>query len=117
MPAHRMSNETFNLLDLKDGKIKTLHLAWVAFFITFVIWFNFAPLLTYMKSQLGLSDVQVKTLMILNVALTIPARIVIGMLVDRLGPRRVYSGVLVLSGIVCIVFACAQTFEQLALIR
>lgn len=117
MPPRRMSNDTFNLLHLKDGKIKTLHLAWIAFFITFVIWFNHAPLLAYMKSALGLTDSQLKTLMILNVALTIPARIVVGMLVDRLGPRKVYSGVLVVSGLVCIAFACAQTFEQLALIR
>lgn len=112
-----MSNDALNLLNLKDGKIKTLHLAWIAFFITFVIWFNHAPLLAYMKSQLGLTDPQVKALMILNVALTIPARIVIGMLVDRLGPRKVYSGVLVSAAFVCIAFACAQTFEQLALIR
>jgi MFS transporter, NNP family, nitrate/nitrite transporter len=112
-----MSNEPLNLLNLKDGKIKTLHLAWVAFFLTFVIWFNHAPLLTYMKAQLGLTDPQIKALLILNVALTIPARIVIGMLVDRFGPRRVYSGVLIGSAAVCIAFSAARTFEQLAILR
>jgi MFS transporter, NNP family, nitrate/nitrite transporter len=112
-----MSSETFDLFNVKDGKIKTLHLAWIAFFITFVIWFNHAPLLAYMKVELALTDPQIKTLLILNVALTIPARIVVGMLVDRLGPRRVYSGVLIVSALICFAFAAARSFEQLALIR
>lgn len=112
-----MSNDKLNLLDLKDGRIRTLHLAWFAFFLTFVVWFNHAPLLVFMKRALHLTEPQVKTLMTLNVALTIPARVVIGMLVDRVGPRRVYSGLLVLSGVVCLAFSLAQTFEQLALLR
>ena len=112
-----MSNDKLNLLDFKEGRIRTLHLAWFAFFLTFVVWFNHAPLLVFMKRALHLTDLQAKTLMTLNVALTIPARVIIGMLVDRVGPRHVYSGLLGLSGVVCIAFSMAQTFEQLALLR
>jgi NNP family nitrate/nitrite transporter-like MFS transporter len=60
---------------------------------------------------------QVKMLMILNVALTIPARIAIGMLVDKFGPRIMYSLLLAISGVLCILFAMAQDFQQLALMR
>ena len=74
-----------------SGKMKTLHLSWMAFFITFVVWFNFAPLLQMVKETLGLSTEEIKTLLILNVALTIPARVIIGMLTDKYGPRLVYS--------------------------
>jgi len=51
------------------------------------------------------------------VALTIPARIVVGMLVDKFGPRHVYAGLLWATGILCTAFALSQTFEQLALFR
>ncbi len=106
-----------NLFNLKDGKIQTLHLAWFAFFLTFVIWFNHAPLLASIKTALNLTTPQVKALMILNVALTIPARIVVGILVDRFGPRKTFSLLLFLSALLCFAFAAAQSFEQLALFR
>ena len=106
----------FNLLSF-TGKIRTLHLTWFAFFITFVVWFNHAPLMVSIKETFQLSDQEVKTLLILNVALTIPARIIIGMLVDAFGPRRIYSMLLFVSGLLCIGFAFAATYEQLALMR
>ena len=39
------------------------------------------------------------------------------MLVDRFGPRIVYSILLVVSGLLCLVFALSSTFEQLAIAR
>jgi NNP family nitrate/nitrite transporter-like MFS transporter len=106
-----------NLFALKDPKIKTLHITWFAFFLSFMVWFNHAPLLVFMKEAFDMSSQQLKALMILNVALTIPARIFIGILVDKIGPRKVYSGLLILSSFFCIGFAFAQTYEQLALLR
>jgi len=113
-----MSEEkhSLNLLSF-TGKIKILHMTWVAFFITFVVWFNHAPLMASIKETFGLSAEQVKTLLILNVAMTIPARIVIGMLVDHFGPKRTYSGLLFVSAIICFFFAFADSFEALAISR
>ncbi|MGB7934593.1 MAG: NarK family nitrate/nitrite MFS transporter [Gammaproteobacteria bacterium] len=99
------------------GKNRILHLTWFAFFLTFYVWFNHAPLMASIRDALGLSDQQVKTLLILNVALTIPARIIIGMLVDAFGPRRIYSFLLFVSSFLCFGFAFANSFEQLALMR
>ena len=70
-----------------------------------------------MRESLGLNDQQIKTLLILNVALTIPARIIIGMLVDAFGPRRIYSMLLFVSSFLCFGFALAKDFEQLAIMR
>jgi len=84
-----------------SGKTRILHLSWFAFFLSFLVWFNHAPLLGAMRDTFGLSDQQIKTLLILNVALTIPARIIIGMLVDAFGPRRIYSGLLFVSAFLC----------------
>jgi len=92
-------------------------MAWVAFFISFFVWFNHAPLLIAIKDTMGLTAAQVKTLLILNVALTIPARIIIGMLVDKFGPRKTYSSLLAIGSIPCFMFAMANSFEQLALAR
>jgi len=111
-----MSNPSFNLLSFR-GKTKILHLTWLAFFISFFVWFNHAPLLIAIKGTLGLTDQQIKTLLILNVALTIPARIIVGMLVDKFGPKRTYSTLLALASVPCFMFALAETFERLALAR
>ena len=100
-----------------SGKMRILHLSWVAFFISFFVWFNHAPLLGMLRESMGLNDQQIKTLLILNVALTIPARIIIGMLVDAFGPRRIYSMLLFVSSFLCFGFALAQNFEQLAITR
>jgi len=111
-----MDNSKFSLLSF-TGKMKILHLSWIAFFITFVVWFNFAPLLQMVKTSLGLTTEEIKTLLILNVALTIPARVAIGMLTDRYGPRLVYSALLAICSIPCFMFALADSFMQAAIAR
>ena len=99
------------------GKNKILHLGWMAFFLTFFVWFNHAPFLSAIGETLDLTKQQVKTLLILNVALTIPARVIIGMLTDKFGPRIVYTCILALGAIPCFTFAFAQDYTTLALSR
>jgi len=111
-----MTTEKFNVFSF-SGKMKVLHLSWIAFFITFVVWFNHAPLLMAIADSLGLQSSEIKTLLILNVALTIPARVVIGMLTDRFGPRVVYSTLLAICSIPCFMFAFADSFMQAAIAR
>lgn len=111
-----MSKSSFNIFSF-SGKMKTLHLSWMAFFITFAVWFNFAPLLHAVKESLGLTTEEIKTLLILNVALTIPARVIVGALTDRYGPRLVYSALLAICAIPCFAFAMSETFLQAAISR
>jgi len=106
-----------NPLNIKDPKIRTLHFTWIAFFISFFVWFNHAPLMASIRDSLGLTNQEVATLLILNVALTIPARIAIGMLVDRYGPRVTYSALLAISGLLCFLYALADSFEVMAVTR
>ena len=109
--------ERFNLFDFSKANIRTLHLGWFAFFVSFMVWFAHAPLMPFIRESLQLTDLQAKLLLTLNIALTIPARIVVGMMVDRLGPRIMFAGILILGGIISIFFAMAQNYEQLALTR
>ncbi len=111
-----MTPSRLNLLSF-SGNIKILHMTWIAFFISFVVWFNHAPLMLLIADSLQMSKAQIKTVLILNVALTIPSRIAIGILVDKFGPKKTYSTLLALGSIPCFLFAFANSFEQLALAR
>ena len=82
-----MTSNKLNLLSF-SGNIRILHLTWFAFFISFMVWFAHAPLMVVIRDAMHLTDQEVKILLILNVALTIPARIVVGMLVDKYGPKK-----------------------------
>lgn len=111
-----MSTNKLNLLSF-SGSVKILHMTWIAFFISFVVWFNHAPLMLLVSETLHMTKSEVKTILILNVALTIPARIAIGILVDKFGPKRTYSTLLALGSLPCFLFAFAESFEQLAMAR
>ena len=101
----------------REPKIKILHLSWLAFLISFIVWFNLPPLMASIRDTFGLSKQQVAALAIMNVAFTIPARIGVGILVDKLGPRLMYSLLLLISGLLCIAFALSTSFEMLAVTR
>ncbi|HSI34715.1 MAG: MFS transporter [Phycisphaerae bacterium] len=96
---------------------KMLNLTWVSFFLTFVVWFNLAPFTSSIAKAMNLTKEQVHTLIICNVALTIPARIFVGRLVDRYGPRRVFSAILVIFAVPCLLFAMATEYWQLVVLR
>lgn len=106
------------LFHFKNPRTKTLHLTWIAFFISFFAWFNMAPLAGTMIESVGwLTKDHMAALAIVNVALTIPARIVIGMLLDKYGPRRVFSILLVVMSIPTFMFAFGDTWMQLFISR
>ena len=112
-----MSSNKLNLLAFSQPEIRTLHLTWFAFFLSFMVWFAHAPLMTVIRDAMHLTDQEVKILLILNISLTIPARIVVGMLVDKYGPKQLFSSILILGGLVSIGFAFTQTYQQLAIVR
>ena len=112
-----MSTEKLNIFDFSKANTRILHYSWLAFFITFFMWFCHASLMPYIKTTFGLSDAEAKALLFLNVALTIPARTFTGALVDRFGPRLMFTMLLAISGVFCLLFAAAQTYSQLAAAR
>ncbi len=100
-----------------QGRYRILHMTWFAFFLTFVCWFNFSPFATTIAKDLDITEPQIKTLLICNLALTIPARIIIGMLLDRFGSRITYSCLLVFALVPCLATSLAQDFNQLVISR
>ncbi|MBT2690353.1 NarK/NasA family nitrate transporter [Bacillus sp. ISL-47] len=107
-----------DVFKFKDERMKVLHYTWLAFFISFFTWYNMAPLATTMLEEMKWLTVQhIAALGILNVALTIPARIIIGNLLDRYGPRLVYSSLLIVMSIPTLIFAFADNWLQLMISR
>ena len=107
-----------DLFRFKNREIKALHLTWIAFFICFYVWFNMAPLASTMLKTVGwLTKDDIRLFAIANVALTIPARIIVGMALDRFGPRRVFSILMVLMAVPTLFFALGDTKEQLFVSR
>lgn len=107
-----------DLFRVRNKDIQALHLTWIAFFICFYVWFNMAPLASSMLATADwLTRDDLRLFAIANVALTIPARILVGMALDRWGPRRVFSVLMVAMAIPTFVFAFGQTREQLFVSR
>ncbi|MBE9502828.1 MAG: MFS transporter [Proteobacteria bacterium] len=107
-----------SLFKYRNPEIRALHLTWIAFFITFYVWFNMAPLASTMLKELDfLTPKHIKLFMISNVALTIPGRIVVGMLLDKFGPRRVFSILMVIMALPTFAFAFGNSTTQLLISR
>lgn len=111
-----MSDDLRRLWSLR-GRYRVLHCTWLAFFLTFVVWFNLPPLAAQVRDDLGLTDGQLATLALCNIALTVPARILIGMALDRYGPRRVFAAILGYAALPCLVCAVAPSYGWLVVGR
>ena len=106
------------LVRVQDPAIRALHLTWIAFFITFYVWFNMAPLASSMLATNDwLTRDDIRLFAIANVALTIPARILVGMALDKWGPRRVFSVLMVVMAAPTLAFAFGETKMQLFMSR
>jgi MFS transporter, NNP family, nitrate/nitrite transporter len=100
-----------------DGRYRVLHLTWGAFFMSFVVWFAYAPFAGTIEDELGLTKSQTLTLGLCNIALTVPARIFVGMALDRWGPRRLYGAILITAAVPNTFFALARSYEALVVSR
>ncbi len=106
-----------DLFNFGRADVVALHKTWVAFFITFYVWFNMAPLATTIMKDTGLTLDQLKVLAICNVALTVPMRVVVGMLCDRIGPRKTFCIVMWAMAFPCIWFAFASSYTEMLIAR
>src|SRR5579864_4461229 len=87
------------LSDFHSAPMRAFHMTWLAFFLCFFGWFGVAPLMPVIRSELHLTKDQVGNSIIASVAITILARLAIGSLCDRIGPRRTYTWLLILGSL------------------
>jgi NNP family nitrate/nitrite transporter-like MFS transporter len=97
--------------------MRAFHLTWFAFFLCFFGWFGIAPLMAVVREELQLTKTQIGNTIIASVAITVLARLFIGWLCDRIGPRKAYGGLLMIGALPVIGIGFARSYETFLLAR
>jgi len=105
------------LTHLKSIPIQTFWISSLAFFLCFFAWFGIVPFMPDVVKDLNLSEEQKWNSIILAVSATVIARLLIGKLCDRYGPRLCYTFLLILGAIPVFCTALVQTPFQFMLCR
>jgi MFS transporter, NNP family, nitrate/nitrite transporter len=108
---------SIDLLSFAKPHMRAFHTTWFAFFLAFFGWFGIAPLMVIVRDDLGLTKAQVGNTIIASVAATVVARLFIGWLCDRIGPRKSYAGLLMVGAIPVMTIGLAQSYEAFLLFR
>jgi len=97
--------------------MRAFHMSWFAFFLCFFAWFGIAPLMAVVRGELGLTKEQIGNTIIASVAITIVARLFIGWLCDRIGPRLSYTFLLIFGSLPVMAIGLAQDYNSFLLFR
>ncbi|MFC0268702.1 MFS transporter [Kushneria aurantia] len=105
------------LFSLKTPQMRAFHLSWFAFHVCFFGWFGIAPMMAVVRDDLNLTKTQIGNTIIASVAVTVVVRLFIGLLCDRIGPRRTYTWLLCLGALPVMLIGLADSFETFLLAR
>jgi NNP family nitrate/nitrite transporter-like MFS transporter len=108
---------SIKLFSFSTPPMRAFHLTWMAFFVCFFAWFACAPLMPVIKGEFGLSIAQIANINIAAVAITILVRLIVGPMCDRFGPRKTYTGLLLLGAIPVLGVALSQSYESFLFFR
>ena len=108
---------SIKLFSFSTPQMRAFHLTWMAFFACFFAWFACAPLMPVIKGQFGLTIGQIANINIAAVAVTILVRLIIGPMCDRFGPRKTYTGLLLLGAIPVFGVSFSQSYESFLFFR
>ena len=108
---------TLNLFNLKNVSIRTFWITAISFFLCFFAWFGIVPFMPDVVKDLGLTPDQKWNSIILAVSGTVFARLLIGKLCDKYGPRMCYTWLLMLGAIPVILCGLVQTPTQFLVCR
>ena len=81
-----------DLFTVRTPQMRAFHMTWFAFFLCFFAWFGMAPLMILVREEMGLTKEQIGWCGIGSVSITVLARLLIGWLCDRIGPRLATVG-------------------------
>ncbi len=106
-----------NLLNFRSVPIRTFWITSISFFMCFFAWFGIVPFMPDVVKDLGLTPTQKWNSIILAVSGTVFARLLIGKLCDKYGPRLCYTWLLTLGAIPVIACGLVQTPLQFLVCR
>lgn len=90
-----------------------LALATLAFGLSFAVWSLLSPLASEFQKSFGLTETQTGVMLAVPVLLGSVARIPMGILTDRLGGRRVFTGLLLFNIIPVIFMGMADSYSSI----
>ncbi|MDP9114149.1 MAG: MFS transporter [Acidobacteriota bacterium] len=105
------------LADFSSAPMRAFHMSWLAFFLCFFGWFGIAPLMPVIRQEFHLSKAQIGNLTIASVAITVLVRLLIGLLCDRIGPRRAYTWLLIVGSLPVMAVGLAHDYTTFLLFR
>ena len=108
---------SINLFNFSTPQMRAFHMSWFAFFLCFFAWFGIAPLMAIVRDELNLTKAQIGNTIIASVAITIVARLVIGWLCDKVGPRKSYTWLLILGSLPVMGIGLSQSYESFLIFR
>jgi len=97
--------------------MRGFHGAWLGFFIAFVSWFAFAPLMGEIRPSLGLSKNDIWIANLCSVGGTVGLRFLAGPYNDVYGPRVLMSSLLMGGGLIVFLGGTIESAAGLATIR
>jgi NNP family nitrate/nitrite transporter-like MFS transporter len=106
-----------NIFSLKGVQMQTFHITWLTFFFCFFAWFGIAPLMPLVSEQLHLTKEQKGNVAIAAVSATIIARLIIGRLTDKYGPRKVYTWLLVICAFPVMLIGLSDSYYTFLFFR
>ena len=108
---------TLSLLNFKNVSTRTFWITSISFFLCFFSWFGIVPFMPDVVKDLGLTPDQKWNSIILAVSGTVFARLLIGKLCDKYGPRLCYTWLLIIGAIPVILCGLVQTPTQFLVCR
>ena len=109
--------EKIDLFSASTIQMRVFHITWLTFFLCFFGWFGVAPLMPIIRDELHLTKGQIGNIMISSVAITIFARLLIGWLCDKIGPRLCYTATLAIGALPVIFIGFSNSYESFLLFR
>lgn len=105
------------IFSLTGVQMRTFHVTWLMFFVCFFGWFGLAPLMPTIREDLGLTKSQVGNIIIASVSSTIIARLIIGVLCDKWGPRKTAVRLLLIGCIPVFLVGLSTDYTTFLLFR
>jgi len=114
---HTVKASRIAIFQFNNPPMRAFHMSWIAFFLCFFAWFGAAPLMPVIRQEMGLTPEQIANIAIASVAMTIFARLLIGWLCDKIGPRLCYVGLLIFGAIPVIGIGFAHEYSSFLIFR
>lgn len=106
-----------NLFQFSSLPIRTFWITSIAFFICFFAWFGIIPFMPDVVKSLALTPTQKWNSVVLAVAGTVFARLIIGRLCDIYGPRICYTFLLALGSIPVFLIGLSESATEFLIYR